>query len=223
MSACGKLYEPANLLQVADKMTSGRPSSVDRRAIVLHFVMMAAAGQFVYDLHWDRQKGIEGSQRFLRTTNLDVITAEAIVWVSWLMGELWKADGMGNGKRDEDMFERVGFLTVGEATRMAVGMIQAYTGVDFSVRTTEGRTLYSHATKKGVSPWEPFATIVLRSVGCQSLTDPSNAIGRLPPPEWAPLAANVSLFYTTWPLAYYNKFKDFLRLSPYRFPHDEPL
>jgi hypothetical protein len=84
---CTKLSAPANLLKLADSMTTGTSSNIDKRGIVLSLVIMAAAGHFVRDLRWDRQKGMwEGSRRYLRHTNLDVITAEALVWVGFFDG-----------------------------------------------------------------------------------------------------------------------------------------
>ena len=55
-----------------------RLSSIDKRAVVLSLVIMAGAGHLVGRLQWDRSGMWEGSQRYLRDTNLDVITVEAI-------------------------------------------------------------------------------------------------------------------------------------------------
>src|SRR5947209_930663 len=66
---CTKLSAPANLLKLADGMTTGASSSIDKRTVVLSLVIMAAAGHFVGGLRWDRQKGMwEGSRRYLRDT-----------------------------------------------------------------------------------------------------------------------------------------------------------
>ena len=83
---CTKLSTPANLLNSANTMCADVSSGTDKRAIVLALVIMAAAGNFVRDLRWDQKKGLwEGSRRYLRNTNLDVTTAEAIVWTYVLM------------------------------------------------------------------------------------------------------------------------------------------
>jgi hypothetical protein len=111
---CTKLSVPANLFRLADGMTTGTSSNIHNRAVVLSLVMMAAAGNFVEGLRWDRQKGMwEGSRRYLRDTNSDVIAAEAIVWIQFLMGKLWKADQ----KNDPETFERVGYDTINSCVR----------------------------------------------------------------------------------------------------------
>jgi hypothetical protein len=215
---CTKLSAPANLQKLADSMTTGTSSSIDKRAIVLSLVIMAAAGHFVGGLRWDRQKGMcQGSKQYLRHTNLDVITAEAIVWIHFLMGQFWKADQ----KKDHDMFERVGYVTTFTASRLALDMIETHTGCDFKARAIERRRLYLEAMKDGSVSYEPFATVVLRSVGCRSLAEPLKTVEPLPPLEWTPLAMNVGIFYSTMPQAFYETFKNFLRGWSDRFPHDE--
>jgi hypothetical protein len=136
---CTKLSAPANLLKLADGMTTGTSSSIDKRAVVLSLVIMAAAGHFVGGLRWDRQKGMwDGSRRYLRDTNLDVITAEAIIWIHILMGKFWTAQQ----KKDHEMFERVGYVTLSTAARLALDMIEKQTGFDFKARGIESRKLY---------------------------------------------------------------------------------
>jgi hypothetical protein len=178
---------------------------------------MAAAGHFVRDLRWE--KGMwEGSRRYLRDTNLDVITAEAIIWMHFLMGRFWEADQ----EKDHEMFERVGYGTTFTALQLALDMIKEQTGFDFKARGVESRKLYLKVTKdRSGTFFEAFASVVLRSVGCQSLAEPQRTIGPLPPPEWMPLSLNVSIFFSTMPQAFYETFKNFLREWSDRFPHDE--
>src|SRR5450631_3005770 len=85
-ASCLKISTPENLQKFADSMTISTSGRIDRRAVVLYSVIMATAGHFVGGLRWDRQAGWEGSRRYLRDTNLDVITAEAVVWIHFLMG-----------------------------------------------------------------------------------------------------------------------------------------
>src|SRR5262249_15135539 len=160
----------------------------------LSLVIIAAAGHFVGGLRWDRQKGIwEGSRRYLRDTNLDVITAEAIVWIHFLMGRFWRADQ----KEDHEMFERAGYATLFTASRLFLDMIEEQTGFDFKARAIESRKFYQEGLKDGRVSYEQFATIVLRSIGCRSLAEPLKAAGALPPLEWTPLVLNVSIFFAT--------------------------
>jgi hypothetical protein len=83
---CTKLSAPENLIRVAGIEATKASSRTDKRAVVLSLTIMAAAGFFVERFRWDR--GVwKSSRRYLRDTNLDVITAEAIVWVHSLLGE----------------------------------------------------------------------------------------------------------------------------------------
>jgi hypothetical protein len=181
---------------------------------------MAAAGHFVRDL-CDRQKEITGQlHHYLRDTNFDVITAETIVWVHFLMERLWRADD----QKDHEMFERIGRATTGAAFKLVLEMIEKQTGFDFKARAVESKKLYLDALKDRSVSFEPFATTVFRSVGCKSLADPLKRI--LAPPldlEWTYLNMNVSIFYSTMPLGLYETFKNFLREWPDRFPSDEDV
>jgi hypothetical protein len=216
-SYCTELSAPENLLELADDMTNGPSSSIDKRAVVLSLVIMAGAGHFVEKLQWDRSGMWEGSRRYLRDTNLDVITAEAIVWIHFLMGQFWFADR----KKDHEMSERVGHGTLFTASQLTLGIIEKLTGCDFKARWIESRKLYLQALKDGGVSYEPFATTVLRSVGCRSLAEPLKTVEPLPPPEWTPLTLNVGIFFSTMPSAFYETFKNFLRGWSDRFPHDE--
>jgi hypothetical protein len=180
---------------------------------------MAGAGNFVSGLQWDAQKGRmwDGSQRFLRNTNLDVITAEAIIWIHFLMGRAFRSEN------DFEMTGRIGHGTTFLAAQLALKMIENQTGFDFNASGIERRKLYLEAAKDGSVSFEPFATIVLRSVGRRSLAEPLKTMGRLPPLEWTPLSLNVGVFFSTMPLGLYETFKNFLREWPDRFPQDEEL
>jgi hypothetical protein len=85
---CANLSDPMVLLKLADSMTTG-DSKIDKRAIVLSLSVMAAAGNFVKSLCSDETEIQKTLQQYLRGTNLDVIAAEAIVWVHFLMERLW--------------------------------------------------------------------------------------------------------------------------------------
>ena len=215
---CLKLSDPRSLVPLADKMTLGSSTSLDKRAGVLTLFIMGAAGDFVSGLRWDQQEGMwEGSQRYLSDTNLDVITAEAIVWIHFLVGRLWLADK----KNDPDMFERLGRGTTHTAFELALSWIEDHTGFNFKPRAIERRKLYLEALKDNTVSFEPFATMVLRSVGCQSFAEPLKTIGLLGPSEWTPLSMYVGIFYSTMVTGFYETFKNCLRQWSDRFPHDE--
>lgn len=207
-----------NILMTVD------PSSEHKRAFVLSMLIMMAAGHFVGSLQWGEQKGMwEGSRRYLRDTNPDVITAEAINWITFLMGRLWEEDGYARGSgKDPEMFERVGYLTLTKAGQLARQVIKSETDFDFKASAIESTRLYSQSKKDGGDLVDPFASVVLRSVGCRSLAEPRKVIdGPLPPLELMPITLNATLFYSTIPSAFYDTFKNMLREWSDRFPHDE--
>jgi hypothetical protein len=212
---CEKLASPEILLGMVAKMTA-KSGRIDNRATTLSLAIMGAAGDFTKGLHWKAQPTWEGSVRYLRDTSSDVIAAEAIVWLAFLMGRFWKADQ----KNDREMFERIGFVTVGTAGRLAVSMIEDQTGIDFTAHAVDRRKFYLEAEKDTSRPlFEAFASIVLSSVGRRSPTDPLRSIG-LPPPEWTPLSLYVATFFSTMPAGFYETFKRMLLAWPDRFPHD---
>ena len=58
-----------------------------------------------------------------------------------------------------------------------------------------------------------FASVVIGSVGRQSLAEPVKNLSLLPlqPQEWTPLSLNVLRFFSTMPLAFYETLKSFLK------------
>ena len=204
---------------ITDAVLTVDPTAQHKRAHVLTLMIMMAAGHFVGKSlpRWEDLLGIwEGPRHYLRNTNLDVITAEAIVWITFLMGRFWKADQ----RTDHRMFQRVGFATVSKASQIALGIIQSTTGSDFEAGATASRKLYvqSMEDRKLV---EAFASVVLRSVGCQSLAQPRRAVGFPPPPEFIPISVVVNVFFASIPSAYYDTYKNTLREWSDRFPVDE--
>ena len=132
---CTKLSVRKNLIRVAGIEATKASSRTDKRAIVLSLTIMAAAGFFVERFRSDR--GVwKSSRRYLRDTNLDVITAEAIVWVHSLLGKLWLNDAL----KDHETIERIGALTFLVASKMALHMVKARTGFGFEKEATERRS-----------------------------------------------------------------------------------
>jgi len=215
---CTNLSDRTVLLKLADSMTAGGSSVIDNRAIVLSLVVMAAAGSFVKNLRSGRTEITKALRRYLRDTNLDVITAEAIIWIHFLMGNLWTRD-QGN---DHEMYKRIGRVTFFTAGQVLLFTIKEQTGFDFQAKATESRKFYLDALKDHWVSFEPFATVMSRSVGRRSLAEPLKTVGLLEfPAECPPLATNLSAFMSTVPPAYYETFKNFLKESSDRFPKDE--
>ena len=210
---CTKLSVRKNLIRVAGIEATKASLRTDKRAVVLSLTIMAAAGFFVERFRWDR--GVwKSSRRYLRGTNLDVITAEAIVWVHSLLGKLWLDDAL----KDHEMIERIGPLTFFAASKLALRMVEAKTGFDFEKEAIERRKLYSEGLKDHKIV-EVFTTVLFRSVGRMSLAEPLRTVDELLPPlEWMPLLHNVNTFFATMPLEYYKAFKGLLKERPDLFP-----
>jgi hypothetical protein len=214
---CAYLSDRTVLLKLADSMTAGGSAAIDNRAIVLSLVVMAAAGSFVKNLRSDQSKITKALRRYLRDTNLDVITAEAIIWIHFLMGTLWNRDQVS----DREMHERIGRVTFFTAGQLLLYTIKEQTGFDFLAEAAQNRKFYLDALKDHWVSYEPFATIVRRSVGRRSLAEPLKTVGSPEfPAESPPLAANLSAFMSTTPPAYYETFKCFLKERSERFPND---
>lgn len=215
---CTKLSAPTNLLKAVGGMTADVASKIDNRAILLSLIIMAAAGDFVHNLHtaWQDETWEKGSRRYLRVTNLDVIAAEAIVWLHFVLARIWLADCKNNPEMNERVGSGVPFHTAYELAR---AMIQRQTGVDFNARWIESRCRYFDAQEEsGSLSYEPFAAVVLRSIGCRSLTEPLKPLRPLHQLDgWPPLALQVGTFFATMPKVYYDTFKQFLDAWPERF------
>jgi hypothetical protein len=152
---CVKLSAPAALLKSANTMCAGDSLDVDKRAIVLALVIMAAAGNFVRDLRWDQTRMWEGSRRYLRDTNLDVITAEAIVWMHFLLTKLCETDqekeakAMLSGRLTSPTVLQIGHRTFPEALQIAHAVIKKETGFDYKITGIERSGRYQEAMKDG--------------------------------------------------------------------------
>jgi hypothetical protein len=218
--ACIKLADFENLLKFVDIQTSNNATSIDNRAVALFAIIMGAAGHFVNGLWNPQDKVWKEVQRYLRDTNPDVITAETMVWITFLMAQLWRAEQ----KKDHEMFERIGYVTFASATRLALEMIEAQTGFDFKADWTERMNFYREKLKEARSGAisEAFASVVLLSAGRRSLANPLKTIEPLQePPEWIPLAAKVMIFFSTMPSGFYESYKNMLRGWSDRFPEDD--
>lgn len=215
---CIKISQPQTLMKVAED-TTRKPSETDARYWVMALIIMSAAGHFVKGL-MDAQADevVFTLEHFRRDVNWDVITAEAIVWIGFLIFKLWEADT----KSDQKMFELIGSSTLYMASRYSLELIREITGCDYTAQCDERRRFYVHAFKERGDLPESFASIILLSATRRSLEDlprtvnPTDYIA----PEWLALVLNVTIFYSTMPHAYYQTFKNMLREWPDRFPED---
>jgi hypothetical protein len=215
---CLKISTPEALFKFVEGMTR-EPTKTDARAWVMTLVFMSAAGHLVKGLADPEDSEIAGDiEHYLCDTNLDVITAEAMVWISFLIGQLWRADQ----KNDHEMFERIGYVTISTANRFALDMIKELTEHDYTTSSTERRRFYFDMMKNRGDLHESFATILFLSVNRRSLEDPPRASNPTDyiAPEWLPIVLYVTTFFSTMPRAYYKTFKNMLCAWPDRFPHD---
>lgn len=101
------LCSKVGMAAIEDLVQRLDPSDDLKRAKILCYFIMYGAADFVNGSLDPGKGGLwEGSRALLADTNKDVLTAETIVWLSFLMGRLWSAE------RDYEMRERVGYLTL---------------------------------------------------------------------------------------------------------------
>jgi hypothetical protein len=210
------MSEVPDFLWVLDQQTKQCRKDISPRATPLAFATLALAGHFVgKSLHWDRTKAWESSDQFFRNTNLDVITAEAIIWIGRIMGDLYTAEA--------DNERPTSFLTASLTKRYAFHFledaIKTHTGVDFSNRAEQSREVYraDHILRERPKHVDDFVTTILRCRGCQSLAEPLKPVPRpsmVPLVATTQLTANVMIFFTTMPLGFYKTFKKFLGEFP---------
>jgi len=200
---CKLLSDPTALLNTANSLIADRSNTLDKRVEVLNLIVMGGAGNLVKDL--DSGIGGDSSLRVLGDTNLDVITAEALVWVHFLIMGLWKNDP----ERNSEIFKRVNDSTFLVALKIALDAIESETGFDFREGAAERKNFYIDAIKDRTVSFEPFATIVYRSLGRQSLAEPLKSVDPLSfSQEWTVLSAQVAAFFSTMPLGCYESFKE---------------
>jgi hypothetical protein len=107
------------------------------------------------------------------------------------------------------------------ASKLSLAYIEKETGFDFEKGAVERRKFYSEAIKDSDGSFEPFATIVLQSVGRQSLAEPLKRVGPFPCPEWIPLSAQVGIFFSAMPLTYYEMSKNIFKELTDQSSHEE--
>ena len=202
---CTKLSAPTNLLKTASVRIADVLPGISKQHIVLSLILAAAAGDFVKNLRW------EGSRRYLKSTNLDVITAEAIIWMYFLMVRFYLAD------QKRALIDDFAFP---QALSDALFVIQDKTGFDFEKTGFKRWQRYCKSVENREDVSLVFASIVLHSVERQSLAQPMKDLGPVPLVlEWAPLSIQVTIFFSTMPSAYYETYKNLLREWP--FPEDD--
>jgi hypothetical protein len=99
-------------------------------------------------------------------------------------------------------------------------VIKDKTGLDFEKTGFVRWQRYCKTVDSGEDVSLVFASIVLHSVGRQSLAEPLKNLGPVPLElKWVPLSIRVKIFFSTMPSAYYETFKNISKEWP--FPEDD--
>jgi hypothetical protein len=196
---------------------NGNPENEFKRGQILAMLIMMAAGHFTQkSLKWDKARNLKSSSEYLHRTNMDLITAEAIIWITFVIGQLWKSDQ----KEDREMFLRIGFTTVTIANDLCLSIIQNQTGYDFKEDAIRSRKRYMQPRNDSIS--EEFVFTIINSINRTSFRQ--SAIIAIENDIFLNIIIKISVdtFFITMPTAYYESFKRMLRHWPDKFPLDEP-
>jgi hypothetical protein len=148
-----------------------------------------------------------------------VITAEAIIWMYFLMVRFYLAD-QKRALIDDFAFPQALSDALFVILSDALFVIQDKTRFDFEKTGFKRWQRYCESVENREDVSLVFASIVLHSVGRQSLAEPMKDLGPVPLVlEWAPLSIQVTIFFSTMPSAYYETYKNLLREWP--FPEDD--
>lgn len=202
---------------IADFVQRGNPLDEHKRAKLLCYLVMYGAADFVNgSLNPQKSELWTASPSLLADTNKDVLTAETIVWLCFLMGRFWTTE------RDYEMRQRVGYLTLTHTNQLCLALINDATGVDFKVRFVESRKLYLDAQKERGDLYEAFIGRLLACLGSKSVVESPSASHGLKP-EGTQLAMAVMIFFSTMPEAIYKNFMTLLHERSDEFPWDPEL
>lgn len=200
------------VLKSVDRLAS---ESETKKATILSYLIMMAAAELVRDLILGEGEARENSPELFRNTNLDVITAEALVWVETVLFRMWGE----HARRDDEVLYLVGHGTFPRSLDLIDVVIKAQTGVDFKHRSLEGRSRYIAAYREGMLTCVgTFAHRVMESVGSTSLADkPQRQEAPFLGLEVTMLGLPASAFYASMLPIYYKMFTDILRERPDEF------
>jgi hypothetical protein len=118
-----ELCSKVGMAAIEDLVQTVDPSDELKRAKILCYFIMYGAADFVNDSLDAERNEIWEESHLLADTNKDVLTAETITWLSFLMGRLWSAE------RDYEIRERVGYLTLTQTNQLCLSFINETTGV----------------------------------------------------------------------------------------------
>ena len=205
---------------IARFVQNGDPENEYKRAQLLCYLTMYGADHFINrDLNPKYSDIWSGNNSFVTGQNRDVLTAETIVWLAFLLGRLWLHDK----EKDSEMRERIGYGTFTQANRLLVSTISDAVNFDFNIRAMQARTMYLSSDKERGDLHEVFARRLISSFANKSLSDSAEEINPhtallIPLGLTVRLHSSVSIFFGTMPLAIYKTFKNALQEFPDNFP-----
>jgi hypothetical protein len=181
---------------------------------LLSYLMMYGADHFITrDLNPEKSEIWFNHKSIVTDSNKDVLMAETIVWLGFLIGRLWTSDKEYE-IREQWIRERV--VTLTHTNKLLVSIISDFTKVDFHNRAVEGRTLYLASEKERGDLHEVFAGRLITCLENKSLSEspkeinPAMAI-MMPIDLTVRLHCAVSIFFATMPQAIYKTFKNAVR------------
>jgi hypothetical protein len=189
-------------------------ADIDNRGKMLAMLIMYGAGSFAKSLHWEESIW-SNSKRFLAGTNMDLITAEAIIWTAYIVGGIWSKD------KDRKMMQRVGFATTGVSTQILQTAIKLKTGCDFSQDAISRRRFYREQAEQGSDLVSAFVSVILSRVGCKTF-DESGSFSELTLRlEVTPITSIAASYFIHMPDSLYEMLKNMISDDPYAFPEDD--
>ena len=137
---CGKCSQEF----IANFIQSGDLENELARAELLSYLIMYGAEHFITrDLDPDKSEIWFNHESIVTDSNKDVLMAETIVWLGFLIGRLWKSDKEYEG----EWWKREAWATLPHTNKLLVSIISDLTKVDFHNRAIEGRRLYLDSEK----------------------------------------------------------------------------
>ena len=201
-------YSPAF---IAEHVEAGDSTDEYKHARLLQYLVMHGAAVFINnDLNPKVNDVWSWSPSILTDKNKDVITAETILWLCFLMERFWIADN------DHERRERVGAFTLYAADKLCVHTVSRVTRVNFRDRALDGRRHYLNAERDTGDTMGAFIGRLLASADNRTLADrPKTAYladtSRTPFRTQICLSAAVSSFFPAVPNAIYETFTKSLR------------
>jgi len=205
--ACLRLSKPEAMAKMAEHVLSEEGPLRERRIRALSFILMGTAGHFTKGFMAKLGGFWQESDKLIRETNPDIITLEAISWLTFVANNLWLQDKT----RDPEGYKLVDPATVYIAGSSSIGMLERETGYVLKHRFHERQNYYHEAEHDKAGFFEPFVTVIFDSVGRTSFDDGSKLGDPMLSLEWTYISLYVGAFAVTMSAVPYYSFKEGLK------------